>query len=71
MVAVGLATGLTVRIGNEMGSNHIGKAKQIAAWCMGLAILVGILVAILMYWFRDGVIRLFTKDNQVIEVSFH
>lgn len=68
MGAVGLATGLTVRIGNEISTN-VERAKKIAAWCMLFTILFGTIVALMLYWFREVVVRLFTKDEAVVEVS--
>jgi hypothetical protein len=67
MGAVGLATGLAVRIGQELSSN-LQRAKSIAAWCMGFAIVVGSVVATLLFWLRGYIVRIFTNDEQVIQV---
>ena len=67
MGAVGLATGLAVRIGQEL-SHNVQRAKRIAAWCMGFAIMVGLVVATLLYWLRESIIGLFTNDEQVFQV---
>ena len=68
MIAVGLATGLTVRIGQELSTN-VARAKRIAVWCMGFAIAVGALVSILVYWCKSPLVRLFTNDDEVLQVS--
>lgn len=68
MGAVGLATGLTVRIGNEVSGN-VARAKRIAKWCMGLAVVSGLIISLLLYHFRVTVVRLFTDDEQVVQVS--
>lgn len=68
MGAVGLATGLTVRLGQEL-SQSVTRAKRIAAWCMGFAIVMGLLVSFPLYWFRVSIIRLFSNDEQVFQVS--
>jgi Na+-driven multidrug efflux pump len=68
MGAVGLATGLTVRIGNELSGN-VARAKRIAKWCMGLAIVSGLIMSFLLYRFRVSVIGLFTNDDVVMQVS--
>lgn len=67
MGAVGLATGLVVRIGQELSSN-VQCAKSIAAWCMGFAIVIGSVVATLLFWLRGYIVRIFTNDEQVIQV---
>jgi len=66
MGAVGLATGLAVRIGQELSSN-VQRAKSIAAWCMGFAIVVGSVVATLLFWLRGYIVTIFTNDEQVIQ----
>lgn len=70
MGAVGLATGLAVRIGQELSSN-VQRAKSIADWCMGFAIVVGSVVATLLFWLRGYIVRIFTNDEQVIQVSMN
>ena len=68
MSAVGLATGLTVRIGTEL-TRSMKRAKRIAMWCMGFAAVVGVLVSLLLYWLRVPIIRLFVNDENVLQVS--
>lgn len=67
MGAVGLATGLTVRLGTELAQN-VSRAKRIAMWCMGFAIGMGAIVSLALYVLRDTIVRLFTNDQQVMEV---
>jgi len=68
MGAVGLATGLAVRIGTEL-SRNVHRAKLIAMWCMGFAIAVGAFISLGLYWLRIPIIRWFTNDEQVFKVS--
>ena len=68
MIAVGLATGCTVRIGQEL-SRSARRGKQIAAWCMGFAILVGAMLSFLLHRLRIPIVRLFTNDESVLQVS--
>lgn len=66
MLPLGISIGLTVRMGSVIASNA-DKAKQIAIWCMGFTVLLGLAISIAFYVFQKRVILSFTKDDNVIQ----
>jgi MATE family multidrug resistance protein len=68
MIPLGLSIGLTVRMGHTLTQDP-NKTKQIAAWCMGLAIVLGVGVAGTVYHLQDSIIPLFTNDPIVMTKS--
>ncbi|CAB9498857.1 toxin extrusion protein 1 [Seminavis robusta] len=66
MIPLGISIGLTVRMGNAISTN-VKKAKIMAAWCMAFTVVVGAVVAILLFHFRVAIARLFSDDPEVIQ----
>lgn len=66
MVPLGISIGLTVRMGTVI-STDVRKAKLMAAWCMGFTIVLGAIVACLLFRFRIEIARLFSDDPEVIQ----
>jgi multidrug resistance protein, MATE family len=66
MIPLGLAIGLSVRIGHVLGES-VKKAQLIAAGCMGFAITIALILAIVMYHFQSEIVGLFTDDEEVVQ----
>eukprot|EP00816_Leptocylindrus_hargravesii_P012572 CAMPEP_0196815912 /NCGR_PEP_ID=MMETSP1362-20130617/52583_1 /TAXON_ID=163516 /ORGANISM="Leptocylindrus danicus, Strain CCMP1856" /LENGTH=523 /DNA_ID=CAMNT_0042193055 /DNA_START=207 /DNA_END=1774 /DNA_ORIENTATION=+ len=64
------STGLSVSLGQLLSSrnNNTDKdAKRLASACFIFICILGIMTSSLVYYFRRGIIQLFTNDTQVIE----
>jgi Na+-driven multidrug efflux pump len=70
MLPLGIMVGLAVRMGHVI-ANDPHRAKLLAAWCMGLIVVLGSMVTLLLYRYRLGIILLFTNDDQVILQALH
>jgi len=69
MLAIGLATATSIRVGNAVGR---GDQKGIihVAWCgIGLIILIEIFVALLIWMLQLPLLRLFTVEESVIAMT--
>ena len=65
MIPLGIGLGLTVRMGSVLATDS-GRAKQMATWCLAFVSLLGVLVSLLLFQLRWPIIRMFTKDPEVI-----
>jgi MATE family multidrug resistance protein len=68
MIPLGFSIGLTVRMGHTLTQDP-HKSKKIAAWCMGLIVVLGALVAGTVYHLQDWVIQLFTTDRVLMDAT--
>jgi Na+-driven multidrug efflux pump len=63
MIPLGFSIGLTVRMGHTLARGQVETTKRIAAWCMGAVVILGAIVAVMLYLFRDSIIGLFIRSD--------
>lgn len=68
MLPLGFGIGLSIRLGTIIASNP-HKARLIAAGCMGFIALLGLIVSVLLQFFRHDIIALFTDDDLATQLA--
>jgi len=66
MPAMGLGFAATTMVGQNIGADKIGRAEHITWVGAGLSVLILLAGALLAFFFRDGLIRVFINDAEVI-----
>jgi len=66
MIPLGISLGLTIRIGSTLPTS-VHRAKKIAIWCTLFSVVLGVVVATLLYMYRLDIIYSFTNDELVIQ----
>jgi len=66
MFPMGIAMGLTVRIGSVI-EGDVPRAKRIATYTVAFTLLLGALVSFCVYNFRTVIVGLFTDDEEIHE----
>ena len=59
----------SVRIGNELGAGNARVAKMSVAVCNGIGFIVCFICAVVVLVFRVALIKLYSSDSQVIQVT--
>ncbi len=69
MIPLSLALALTVRVGQELGKGRTDLARQ--AWLHGLLVnvLMALVTAGLVLWFRHPIVELYSNNAQVVELA--
>ncbi|KAK4278910.1 hypothetical protein QN277_016685 [Acacia crassicarpa] len=65
----GLLLAASVRVGNELGAGNARVAKLSVAVCNGIGFLICFICAVIVLVFRVGLIKLYSTDSQVIQVT--
>jgi len=66
MVPLSLAMALTVRAGSAYGQNSYSNAILSLQVGLGLAVLVGLMLSIVSYGFRQQIVGIYTEDPEVL-----
>ena len=66
MIPLGIAIGLTVRMGNILAKD-VQRAKQMAMWCMAFTVALASIISGLMLFLRIAIVQLFSSDPQVLQ----
>lgn len=69
MFPLGIATGITVVVGQAAGAGHVRLAQLAGQIGMGMAVGFELLAAIFIVVFRDWIAALFTTDKPVIALA--
>lgn len=67
MLPLGISIGMTVRIGALLSKKNVSGAKRLVRLGTIFVACLAALVALIIYCFRDGIIRLFTNDEKVVQ----
>ncbi|KAI9114625.1 hypothetical protein K1719_014323 [Acacia pycnantha] len=65
----GLLMAASVRVGNELGAGNARVAKLSVAVCNGIGFLICFICAVIVLVFRVGLIKLYSTDSQVIQLT--
>ena len=68
MLPMGISIGLSVRMGNIVGTAP-RNAQLIAAWCMAVIAVLGSSVSSLTFYLRHEIIVLFTRDEEATRLA--
>ncbi|WP_110927831.1 MATE family efflux transporter [Bacillus massiliglaciei] len=71
MMPLSTAMALTIIVSFETGARRLKDAKQYGLIGIGLAVAAAILSAAILFFCRDGIAGLYTKDSLVIAMSRH
>jgi putative MATE family efflux protein len=66
---VGIASGSTILIGQAYGARQIGKVKQVAGTSITAAFILGVIVAIVGYFFTEPMMRVLGAPETVLDQS--
>jgi len=69
MMPIGVAIGQSVRVATLLGKGEVESAKQVAKWSTGVCLGVLFVIVFIMYCARDRLIRPFTTDAEVHELT--
>ncbi|MEG0894554.1 MAG: MATE family efflux transporter [Oscillospiraceae bacterium] len=69
MIVFGLAGGASILIAQYWGKKELLPIRRIISMAIDIGILVGAILAVLIYMFPENVMRLFTKDMAVINAG--
>lgn len=66
----GMLVASSVRVSNELGAGNPRVAKFSIAVCNGIGILISFIFSVIILTFRVGLIKLYTTDSEVFEVTY-
>lgn len=69
MVPLALGMAATIRIGHRIGGGEIKDARMTAAIAMVTTVIVATIASIMIFFFRDHMVALYTSEADVAEVA--
>lgn len=69
MIPLGISAAAAVRVGQALGRRHYRRLRQVGTGSLALSFIVMSLCGLLLYFFGDSVIRVFTQDDSVVALG--
>ena len=69
LVGTSVGIGISVILGQQLGSNQLNEAKEDSDKYIFFAIILGIFITVLMFFIKDPILSLYKFDRSILDIA--